>query len=239
MAMRADDHPVAARRPPHTPGRGRMTVGVAWAVLLLGLWQWGRDLTDGGDLAKAPTTGDVAAVGRPLEQELPAAHAPLATSPGGRPTEVAVGALGVRAGVTETGLDATGAVGTPPYRTPGRVGWYAKGPQPGTAGAAVLAGHVDTTSSRAVFHRLGSLKPGQPVDVRRADGSTARFTVEDVKIYDRRNFVPRKVYGAHLPGRAELRLITCAGTFDSERDAYSANVVVHAYLTKVTPAPAG
>ncbi len=216
-----------------------MAVGVAWAALLLGLWLWGRDLTDDGDLSKAPTTGDVAAVGRPVGQELPAAHAPLSTSPGGRPTEVTVGALGVRAGVTETDLDATGAVDTPSYRTPGLVGWYAKGPQPGTAGAAVLAGHVDTAGGRAVFHRLGSLKPGQPVDVRREDGSTARFTVEDVKIYDRRNFAPRKVYGAHLPGRAELRLITCAGTFDSERDAYSANVVVHAYLSKVTPAPTG
>ncbi|MFK8846847.1 hypothetical protein [Streptomyces sp. Ac-502] len=74
--MRADDHPVADRRPPHPPGRGRMAVGVAWAVLLLGLWLWGRDLTDDGDLPKAPTTGDVAAAGRPIGQELPAAHAP-------------------------------------------------------------------------------------------------------------------------------------------------------------------
>ncbi|MFD7664389.1 class F sortase [Streptomyces sp. NPDC059788] len=237
--MRADDHPVADRRHPHGHCHVRMAAGVAWAVLLLGLWLWGRDLTDGGDLAKGPTTGDVAAVGRPLEQDLPAAHAPLATSPGGRPTEVAVGALGVRAGVVETGLDATGAVDTPPYRTPGLAGWYGKGPQPGTAGAAVLVGHVDTTSGRAVFHRLGSLKPGQPVDVRREDGGTARFTVEDVKIYDRGSFAPRKVYGAHVPGRAELRLITCAGTFDHERDAYTANVVVHAYLTGTTPPQAG
>ncbi|MFH8409500.1 class F sortase [Streptomyces sp. NPDC018019] len=237
--MRADDHPVADHRPPHGPGHGRMATGVAWAALLLGLWLWGRDLTDGGDLAEGPTTGDVAAVGRPLEQDLPAAHAPLATSPEGRPTEVQIGALDVRAGVVKTGLDATGAVDAPPYRSPGAVGWYAKGPQPGTAGAAVLVGHVDTADGDAVFHRLGSVKPGQPVDVRRADGSTARFTIEDVKIYDRERFVPRKVYGAQVPGRAELRLITCTGTFDRERDAYTANVVVYAYLSKVTPAPEG
>ncbi|MEU7258891.1 class F sortase [Streptomyces rimosus] len=239
MAMPDDDHPVASRRPPLGPGHGRMAAGVAWAALLLGLWLWGRDLTDGGALAKGPTTGDVAAVGRPLEQDLPAAHAPLATSPEGRPAEVAIGALGVRAGVVKTGLDATGAVDAPSYRTPGLVGWYAKGPQPGTAGAAVLVGHVDTADRRAVFHRLGSLKPGQPVDVHRADGGTARFTVEDVKIYDRRRFAPRKVYGAQVPGRAELRLITCAGAYDRERDAYTANVVVYAYLTKVTPVPEG
>lgn len=43
-------------------GSGRLLTGVAWAVLLLGLWLWGREATDG---SSAPTTGDVAAVGRP------------------------------------------------------------------------------------------------------------------------------------------------------------------------------
>ncbi|MEU2787758.1 class F sortase [Streptomyces sp. NPDC007100] len=236
--MPAEDHPVADRRPPHGHCHRRMATGVVWAALLLALWLWGRGLTDGSGLAQPPTTGDVAAVGRPLGAELPPAHDPLATSPDGRPTRIDIPSLGVRARVVESGLEASGAVATPSYRTPGLVGWYAKGPQPGAAGAAVLAGHVDTNSGRAVFHRLGSMKTGQRVDVRRADGSTARFTVEDVKIYDSANFVPEKVYGGHVPGRAELRLITCAGTFDAERESYTANVVVHGYLTKTTPAAA-
>lgn len=53
----------AADRP---AGTGRLLAGVAWAVLLLGLWFWGREITDGPGGTSAPTTGDVAAVGRPL-----------------------------------------------------------------------------------------------------------------------------------------------------------------------------
>lgn len=46
-------------------GAGRLTMGVAWALLLLGLWLWGREVTDVRHGISAPTTGDVAAVGRP------------------------------------------------------------------------------------------------------------------------------------------------------------------------------
>jgi hypothetical protein len=34
-----------------------------------------------------------------------------------------------------------------------------------------------------------------------------------------------------VPGRAELRLVTCGGTFDRTTGGYTANVVVSAYLT--------
>ncbi|MYV55386.1 class F sortase, partial [Streptomyces sp. SID3212] len=37
-----------------------MLTGVAWAVLLLGLWLWGRDATGGTGGQSRPTTGDVA-----------------------------------------------------------------------------------------------------------------------------------------------------------------------------------
>lgn len=39
------------------------------------------------------------------------------------------------------------------------------------------------------------------------------------------------MYGQRQADRAELRLITCGGTFDRKTGAYTANVVVSAYLT--------
>ncbi|MYU14868.1 class F sortase, partial [Streptomyces sp. SID8361] len=60
-------------------GLGRLAMGVAWAALLLGLWMWGRDTTEGTG-GPAPTTGDVAAVGRPPAHPLPPAHAPLTSA---------------------------------------------------------------------------------------------------------------------------------------------------------------
>ncbi|GAA0468542.1 class F sortase [Streptomyces sp. NPDC046215] len=208
-------------------GRGRLLTGVAWAVLLLILWLWGREVTDGRGTA-TPTAGDVAAAGRPDTHPLPPAHAPI---PGAHPQGLAIEAAGVRAPIEDRGLDPLGAVQPPPYGRPGAVGWYRGGPEPGTRGAAVLVGHVDTERAPAVFSGLGDLTPGETITVARADGSTAEFTVEDVAVFTKDRFDARKVYGPRERDRAELRLITCGGDYDRARRSYAANVVVSAYLT--------
>ncbi|MET9347792.1 class F sortase [Streptomyces termitum] len=210
----------AARRP---------VTGVAWAVLLLGLWLWGRDGVDGPGGSSAPTRGDIAAVGRPLDVELPPARDPLPGTPA--PRRVALPELGVDAPVVPRGLDADGAVDPPPYEMPQTVGWYGSGTTPGAAGPALLVGHVDTETRPAVFYGLSAARPGQHVRVTRTDGSVAVFTVDDVRVVPREGFDARAVYGSRDPSRAELRLITCGGTFDREAGLYTANVVVSAYLT--------
>ncbi|WP_329457732.1 class F sortase [Streptomyces sp. NBC_01497] len=218
-------------------GTGRAVTGVAWAVLLLGLWLWGRGAADGSaGGASAPATGDIAAVGRPLGVPLPPAHRPLDPS---RPERVEIPSLGITAPVTARGLDATGAVDPPPYSAPGTVGWYGAGTQPGAAGTSVFVGHVDTDTRPAVFYGLSAAKAGKKVRVTRADGSVAEFTISDVEVVPRKHFDAAKVYGAGRRNRADLRLITCGGTFDRKTHAYTANVVVSAYLTGVVDAGSG
>ncbi|MFD9222918.1 class F sortase [Streptomyces sp. NPDC060064] len=211
-------------------GNGRLLIGVAWAVLLLGLWLWGREVADSPGGSSAPTTGDVAAVGRPLGVPLPPAHDPIQPA---KPHQVDIPSIGITAAVVPRGLDATGAVDPPPYAMPRTVGWYGSGTQPGAVGAALLVGHVDTESKPAVFYGLSAARPGEKVRVTRTDGSVAEFTIDDVQVFGRDRFDPRKVYGPRKDGRAELRLITCGGTFDRATRTYSANVVVSAYLTGV------
>ncbi|MFE0276706.1 class F sortase [Streptomyces sp. NPDC058992] len=210
------------------PGSGRLLTGVAWAILLTGLWFWGREASDGAGGSSAPTTGDVAAVGRPLGVPLPPAREPLA--PVG-PTKVDIPSIGVSAPVVARGLDTTGAVEPPPFATPDAVGWFGTGTRPGAEGAALFVGHVDTRTEPAVFYGLSAARPGETVKVTRTDGSVAVFTIEDVQVVGRDRFDARKVYGVHHPGRAELRLITCGGTYDKKTASYTANVVVSAYLT--------
>ena len=217
----------AADRP---AGTGRLLAGVAWAVLLLGLWFWGREITDGPGGTSAPTTGDVAAVGRPLGVPLPPAHDPLRPAP---PQRVDIPSIGITAAVVPRGLDASGAVDPPPYAMPHTVGWFGNGTQPGATGTALLVGHADTETKPAVFFGLSSARPGDKVKVTRADGSVAEFTIDDVQVFDRERFDPQKVYGPREDGRAELRLITCGGSFDRATRTYTANVVVSAYLTAV------
>jgi sortase (surface protein transpeptidase) len=214
-----------------TAGTGRLLTGLAWAVLLLGLWLWGRDSAGGAGGQSAPTTGDVAAVGRPLGVPLPQAHDPLEPS---KPEHVDVPSLGITAPVTARGLDGAGAVDPPPYAMPHAVGWYGDGAQPGAAGTALFVGHVDTETKPAVFYSLSSAKPGAKVRVTRSDRSVAEFTIDDVQVFSRERFDAKKVYGPREKSRAELRLITCGGTFDRKAGAYTANVVVSAYLTGVS-----
>ncbi|MET9110685.1 class F sortase [Streptomyces zhihengii] len=209
-------------------GTGRAVVGVVWAFLVLVLWLWGGGAPGGAAGSSAPTTGDMAAVGRPPGVPMPAAHPPLT---GARPQRVAVPALGISAPVVVRGLDARGAIDPPSYAAADRVGWYGAGARPGEPGAALFVGHVDTDTRPAVFYDLSTVRPGERIEVTDEDGRTTVFTVDDVRVLDRDRFDARVVYGPREAGRAELRLITCGGVFDRASGSYTANVVVSAYLT--------
>ncbi|MEV5339140.1 class F sortase [Streptomyces sp. NPDC052676] len=212
----------------HSSGTGRLITGVAWAVLLLGLWLWGREVTDVGHGISGPKTGDMAAAGRPPDVRLPPARSPLGEA---LPQRLDIPGLGIQAPVVARGLDAQGAVDPPPYDQPGVVGWYAAGAAPGAAGTALLVGHVDTETRPAVFYKLSALRAGQTVRVVRDDGKVAEFTVDDIQVVTRDRFDAQQAYGPRKDGRAELRLITCGGSFDEKSRSYTANVIVSAYLT--------
>nr|WP_255411228.1 class F sortase [Blastococcus sp. TF02-9] len=142
------------------------------------------------------------------------------------PVRVRAPAVGIDAVVTASGLDAAGALAVP--ADPSQAGWYARGPRPGEPGPAVLAGHVDWAGRPAVFQGLHRLAPGNEVVVDRADGSTVTFAVDRVVQVGKDDFPTGEVYGP-TPG-AELRLITCGGTFDRATGSYTDNVVVFARL---------
>ncbi|GAB7108650.1 class F sortase [Streptomyces phaeofaciens JCM 4814] len=207
---------------------GRLLTCVAWAVLLFGLWLWGREVTDVRPGRSAATTGDVAAVGRPGDVDLPPAAAPLAQA---LPQRIDIPELGVQAPVVARGLDTEGGIDPPPFDQAGVVGWYAAGAKPGAPGTALMVGHVDTETRPAVFYKLSTMRAGETIRVARDDGKIAEFTVDDVDVVQRDGFDARQAYGTRESGRAELRLITCGGTFDRVSRSYTANVIVSAYLT--------
>ncbi|MDG9721049.1 class F sortase [Streptomyces sp. DH24] len=209
-------------------GGGRLLTGVAWALLLLGLWLWGREATEVPRGVSGTATGDMAAVGRPPKADLPPAAEPLGDA---LPQRLDIPFLGVQAPVVARGLDGRGALDPPPFDQPGVVGWYAAGATPGERGTALLVGHVDTETRPAVFYKISALKPGERIRVVRDDARVAEFTVDDVQVLTRDRFDARQAYGPRERGRAELRLITCGGSFDRASRSYTANVVVSAYLT--------
>ncbi|MEU0134592.1 class F sortase [Streptomyces sp. NPDC006296] len=171
-----------------------------------------------GPAPAGPEPGRAAASPRP-------AVSPLAPS---TPLRLRIPALTVDAPMMKLALNATGALEPPPDNNPVLAGWYAGGTVPGAVGTAVAAGHVDTRLGPGVFHRLGSLRRGAVVEIVRADGRTAVFTVYAVETYDKKSFPDRKVYGPS--NRPELRVITCGGDYD-KKSGYRGNVVVFATLT--------
>ncbi|WP_189705740.1 sortase domain-containing protein [Streptomyces anandii] len=203
----------------------RLLTGLAWVVLLLGLWLWGRDLTDVRQALSGPATGDIAAVGRPAGDQLPPAADPLKDA---LPRLLEIPALEVRAPVVARTPDADGRL-APPAEPAGAVGWYGAGVKPGAPGTALLIGQAGTAAGDAVFRGLGALRTGATVHITRSDGTAADFTVDRV---DRAEHTgqsrPAESADARLasavrgPGRAELLLATYGGATD---------VVVHAYLT--------
>jgi LPXTG-site transpeptidase (sortase) family protein len=135
----------------------------------------------------------------------------------------------VDAPFTALAIGPTGQLEPPPAHDTNLVGWYAGGASPGEQGTAIIAGHVDTTTSAAVFAGLGNLKKGDTFRVVRADRSTATFVVDDVEQFAKDDFPSRRVYG-DTP-QAQVRLITCAGNYDRTVRDYTDNLVVFAHLT--------
>ncbi|MFE3645168.1 class F sortase [Streptomyces sp. NPDC059169] len=166
-------------------------------------------------------------------------HAPpnhrIGPQPRSEPVRLRIPAIGVDAPVTKLGLDKKGALAMPPAGKADYAGWYAKGPAPGEAGAAIVAGHLDSPTGRAVFYGLGSLRKKKTIEITRRDGRTAVFTVDAAEVYPKKNFPNQKVYRS--TAAPQLRIITCGGAF-SRSHGYLGNVVVYATLTRVKE-PAG
>nr|WP_237683799.1 class F sortase [Nocardiopsis sinuspersici] len=115
------------------------------------------------------------------------------------------------------------------------VGWYTQGPSPGQTGPAIMAGHLDSETGPAVFHRLEELRPQDTITIERADDTVARFTVYAVEQHSKGNFPTNEVYGD--TDRPELRLITCGGDFNPGTRHYTDNVIVYARITATVDRP--
>jgi sortase (surface protein transpeptidase) len=202
----------------------------AAAVLIGGVLLAGAGVTG---LALASQTGRPATpVGKPTLVPVPIGRQAPVPEPApqkvARPVSLIIPSIGVRTGLVRLGLTPSGALQVPSTTTV--AGWYTGSARPGATGAAVIVGHIDSRSGPGVFFRLRLLHPGSRVYVRRADGTLAVFQVTSVRSYLKSQFPTVAVYGP-VP-YAELRLITCGGTFDYATGHYLSNVIVDAALVQ-------
>jgi len=150
--------------------------------------------------------------------------------PASPPVRLTIPAIRVATPLVRLGRERDGSMQVPADFA--RAGWFAEGLTPGQVGPAVIAGHVDSKTGPAVFFRLRELRPGDTVQVERADGARLRFVVEQARSFPKATFPTAEVFGP-APWAA-LRLVTCGGDFDRARGSYHDNLVVFARLAGVS-----
>ena len=238
----AEDALVAPPLPPppstRRPDRAQWALiagAVVLALLGVGLLGWAFADQTGAPPAPAPS----AAAGPPPPSSL--VNGPPGSAPPGRPVETGpiasssppatlrIPAIRVDSPVEQVGLNPDRTMEVPAEGSPGydHAAWFRYSVTPGRQGPSVIIGHVDSAEAGpSVFFELGRLRPGERVEVVRADGVTVTFEVAEVAVYPKDAFPGERVYGP--TAGPELRLITCGGSFDSLAGSYRDNTVVYA-----------
>lgn len=149
--------------------------------------------------------------------------------PRSAPARVSIPAIKVDGALQRLGLNADH--GTIQLPAPRRVGWYALGATPGEPGPTIIVGYIASRSGPGAFYRLRVLKPGDRVELRRADGKTVSYVVDQVTPYSAKTFPAAKVY--ERTPQPTLRIITCGGLL--RPDAPQGNTVVYGHEADVRP----
>ena len=156
---------------------------------------------------------------------------PTASLPGNTPLRLEVPALGIDASVESLGLLANGAMAVPQFVSD--AGWLRTGAIPGSAGNAVIGGHLDgKTGEPAAFWALGRLRPGDAIIVTETDGTQLRFSVVRVGQFQRQAVPLVAVFGPS--SEPHLNLITCAGPYLKDHRTYRDRLVVYTRLAAVS-----
>ena len=149
--------------------------------------------------------------------------------PASKPVMLDIPSIDVHSSLLHLGQASDGALEVPDGDGYNQAAWYRYSPTPGSIGPAVLLGHVDSAAQGpSVFFRLGELEVGARISVERADGSIAKFEVDEVRRYPKDDFPTKLVYGDI--DHAGLRILTCGGAFDEASGHYLDNIVVFASL---------
>jgi hypothetical protein len=182
----------------------------------------------------AGTVGQAAAAtAAPAGSGAPTGGTPAGTTPAGgitgpdlprsEPTALQIPRIGVRSGFERLGVNPDQSIQVP--RSYSEAGWFTSSVTPGQIGPLVVLGHVDSHDGPGVFYRLGDLRPGDVVTVRRADGRAVDYRITGVREYPKDDFPTIDVY-ANTPVPT-VRLITCGGSFDAATGHYTSNVIAY------------
>ena len=137
------------------------------------------------------------------------------------PTVLTINDLSISQPILAVGLEEDGSMEVPDVED---IGWYLHGAVPGRPGATVIVAHVWWGDTPGPFYQLGTLEPGDRIDVGVED-TVHSYVVVERTMYDK-DALPRSLW--RNSGPETLALITCGGNFDRSTRRYEQNIVVYA-----------
>lgn len=150
--------------------------------------------------------------------------APAPVEPRAQPVGLQIDSIDVsRFPVRDIGLEDDGQLEIPDET---EIGWYKYGATAGHPGATVLAAHVNWKGSQGPFSQLGTVEPGDQIEVALDDGSTRNYVVTERTMYGKLMLPRERIW--RNTGPEELVLITCGGEFNPEIRSFKSNIVVYA-----------
>jgi LPXTG-site transpeptidase (sortase) family protein len=145
----------------------------------------------------------------------------------GLPKQITIPKINVNANFQYVGTTEDGQMDVPSNGTD--VAWYEYGARPGEEGNSVIAGHLDTYTSRtAVFTNLKKLVNGDDIYVTDENGKKYHFQVTKNIFYSNATAPVKEIFGP--ASKSHLILITCGGAWDRKAGTYSQREVVYADL---------
>ena len=199
----------------------------------------GDDLpvTSPDDASVAPPAADTAESGELAEPNGDDELSPLADllgprysavpeeiEPRPRPVGLEIDSIDVsRYPVRAVGLEESGELEVPDET---EIGWYRYGATAGRPGATVLAAHVSWNDTTGPFFRLGTVEPGDRIQVALDNGDVRDYEVTERTMYDKDELPRDRIW--RNTGPETLVLITCGGDFNPEIRRYRQNIVVYA-----------
>jgi LPXTG-site transpeptidase (sortase) family protein len=149
---------------------------------------------------------------------------PEVVAPRPRPVGLQMQSIDVaRFPVRPVGLELDGEMEIPDET---EIGWYQYGATAGQPGATVLAAHVSWNRTQGPFARLGSVEPGEQIEVALDDGTVRLYEVVERTVYGKSELPRERIW--RNTGEETLVLITCGGDYNPEIRRYRENIVVYA-----------
>jgi sortase (surface protein transpeptidase) len=241
MTMQA----LADRSGPNPDKGRRLTVLAVVALAGAGLLAFAGIRASGGDTAVlyadnavvsvTPSTAPPLVTTAPSDTEpatpetsstepAPSSTAPAPVEPKAQPVGLQIDSIDVsRFPVRDIGLEDDGQLEIPDET---EIGWYKYGATAGHPGATVLAAHVNWKGSQGPFSQLGTVEPGDQIEVALDDGTTRNYVVTERTMYGKLMLPRERIWRS--TGPEELVLITCGGEFNPEIRSFKSNIVVYA-----------